>query len=852
GDHMYLSYGIRNRMNHMLKLSLKPEDRFSVSLNFEFFEGFPLARTGPFPREMFFIKDTTYVLYLAKDTFAVDELAAGHYKFHKFSINTPPNEADKKYLSRFGRMVLYNQYEIYLLKDGEFKQLQAKLHRTFHDEVIIDDDYWVLKSEEGLISIQQEGERTLLETRFQNVNLTYVFEDSEKNIWLCTKDEGLYMMPSSRIRYFNNFTKTLPSEAVYSIHGVGDTVYVGQNNGWITQFIEGKPTRNYQMANFKSVRAMKLLSKDTLVVGLDSKFGFIELKNGRFNSSEYEAPATKKIIFDQNGLLYSATSSGLYFLEPDKLRRISTISKISNLFKIERSYGLAVDDENRLWVGTIKGLYYTKDLSQPRRFPLEGLPSTVNITDLAYADSTLWVTTHQHGLLKIKNRQFIGQYTLKDGLLSNNCTALFDNGDELWVATNRGLNLLHKNSNEIIGIDTKAGLPSNEINAIYVHEDDIWIGTPGGLAIINRQEMSRPLTPPSVQIERIMVNGKPSTDDQIQQLNYRQNNLNFHFLGLAYKAQGKEQYRYRLLGIDTNWTESYSRDVTFHTLPPGSYEFQVEALTTATAKSLRPATVSFEIVEAWWKNSWFIVGLVLALMGISSWIIYRRQLNIRLKEQAENELKQKINRIRVQALQAQMNPHFVFNALNAIQNYLLTNDTEAAIDYLSHFAKMISFIFEYSSKKKVSLERELEFLNHYLKLEKLRFEEKIDIQLSIEPELEERTSEIYLPPLLIQPIVENAFKHGLYHKLDKGHLSIRFENSDKAAFKCTIEDDGIGRQEAAKYKHFQQSDRTTSSMKITLERLNLHHNATPEDYFCVTDLKNDQQQASGTRVEIWI
>ena len=273
-------------------------------------------------------------------------------------------------------------------------------------------------------------------------------------------------------------------------------------------------------------------------------------------------------------------------------------------------------------------------------------------------------------------------------------------------------------------------------------------------------------------------------------------------------------------------------------------------------KSKNPATVKFEILPPFWQTWWFRIGAISFLIA-SIWVI----LNTRFKriQERENErqaFQKKVNNLRMAALQTQMNPHFIFNALNAIQQFLTTNDQENAMIYLARFARLIRTIFEQSKKKEITLEEELDLLKLYLDLEKLRFKDKVSINLEVDKQLEEVLEDWKLPPLLIQPIVENAFKHGLMHKKSGGILNIKFI-SQNDLLKCIIEDNGIGRKKAKEINNWRPKNHQSSGIKSTQERLEIlarTKNRTSDTFknFDIIDLYDSNKNPLGTRIEMII
>jgi tetratricopeptide (TPR) repeat protein len=219
-------------------------------------------------------------------------------------------------------------------------------------------------------------------------------------------------------------------------------------------------------------------------------------------------------------------------------------------------------------------------------------------------------------------------------------------------------------------------------------------------------------------------------------------------------------------------------------------------------------------------------------------------------ERSKAELRQQATELEMQALRAQMNPHFIFNCLNAINHFILNNEPETASDYLSKFSKLIRMVLHLSQKDQISLQEELDALHLYIQLEQLRFQEHFQYTISCidctDPEA------IKLPPLLLQPFVENAIWHGLMHKSTPGELTIELTLQDNL-LRCTITDNGIGRGEAATRQYLSHAPKKSLGMKITANRLQLLNEGKNEDFFFrVIDLKNANGESAGTRVIITI
>ena len=214
------------------------------------------------------------------------------------------------------------------------------------------------------------------------------------------------------------------------------------------------------------------------------------------------------------------------------------------------------------------------------------------------------------------------------------------------------------------------------------------------------------------------------------------------------------------------------------------------------------------------------------------------------------ENKQKMTESRLQSLRLQMNPHFLFNALNSIQQMILANEEMVATKYLSKFSKLLRTILVHSDKEFISLKEELEILNLYVDLESIRFKDSFQYKIECDEDID--ADEVKLPTLLIQPFVENAIWHGLMHKEGERSLLIKFfENRDK--LHCIIEDNGIGRERSgeAKLATGQGNRHTSKGIQVSLERLRAMGNGNGHEASLeIIDLKNENGKAAGTRIEI--
>jgi tetratricopeptide (TPR) repeat protein len=245
-----------------------------------------------------------------------------------------------------------------------------------------------------------------------------------------------------------------------------------------------------------------------------------------------------------------------------------------------------------------------------------------------------------------------------------------------------------------------------------------------------------------------------------------------------------------------------------------------------------------------------LIGGILAFVLLG--IIFFRNLTLKQRnEKLKNErtqaiLQHKTVELEMQALRAQMNPHFIFNCLSSINRFILKNESEAASDYLTKFSRLIRMVLLNSKQTFITLQDELETLRLYLEMERLRFGNAFDYNISFVNEIEPES--IFIPPLLLQPFAENAIWHGLMHKQGKGHLDIELSVNGKI-LTCIITDNGIGRSKADSMKSKSTEKQKSMGLQITTERLALiNHDSNVKTFFTIQDLTDSNGIAAGTQV----
>lgn len=256
---------------------------------------------------------------------------------------------------------------------------------------------------------------------------------------------------------------------------------------------------------------------------------------------------------------------------------------------------------------------------------------------------------------------------------------------------------------------------------------------------------------------------------------------------------------------------------------------------------------SLKIKQQQTRLYYIISGIVLLI--ILSYLLFNRY---KLKQkQVRMELEKKSIEFEQRLLRTQMNPHFIFNSLNSINSFITDNNSDSAQIFLSKFARLMRYILENSRKTMVPIEDEIATLELNLELEQLRFDNRFDFKIGIDKSVDQENT--YIPPMLLQPFVENAILHGVAGLETRGLISIKMIPKNKVML-CSVEDNGVGRQKAMENKSMKSKSKHRSlGMQVTQERLDILKEKTGEDIFMrFIDLMDEANNPSGTRVELQI
>lgn len=649
-----------------------------------------------------------------------------------------------------------------------------------------------------------------------------ITEDSKGTVWVCSETRGVYAYDGKTFTEYGKKEGLASMKSNCCVAMPDDEIFVGTDNG-LSVISPSRRITNYHRSNGLGSDSVNCMLRDHLGrLWLTGGKSLTVYENGKFTSYQMASGPEENfsvwsLFEDSKGIIWLGTyPGGLYTFDGKQFTRVDKRLHIS----ADSYFGIDEDKDGRMYFGTLDGVFIYDGQTTDSITEINGLSS-----DLVYC------------MIMDKEKKF------------------------LWIGTNQGLSRFDVTAYSINKTKSLyafgkeegfSGVESNSNGAFISSNGTMWFGTVNGLIKYSPSEFRRNNAYTKTSITGIRLFYTDTTLPQHAELNYFSNNLSFEYVGICLTNPMKVRYKYMLTGFDSDWSpETSERVARYSNLPPGVYTFKVLSCNNEGLWNKDPAEFSFTISTPFWKRSWFWLLLTFFSVLVLTLSVVWRIRQVKQRERIESETQVAMARNELKALRAQMNPHFVFNSLNSIQHFILTNKSADAGKFLNKFARLMRVILNNSEKSLITLREEFEYLQLYLELEEMRFENKFSWSLHIEENVDVDYYEI--PAMLLQPYVENAILHGLTPKKEKGLLQI-IVRLQKNTLVCSIIDDGIGREKARELRQLsRRKDHQSLGMKITHDRLELINRLHGSQLsLTITDLKAEDGSAAGTRVDIFI
>ena len=625
---------------------------------------------------------------------------------------------------------------------------------------------------------------------------------------------------------------------------------------------------------YKRIQQVKLIKNK--VFASIYKEGFFKIsdtlspiiKNNDFQYSISDVKSLNVTIFSSEFDIYSYKNDEILKFNLAK----TTLGKNSFARKLIEFKGFLYGN-NSFGISKINSDDFTKE----KEYRLYGVSSfSKTRSQLFIGNQTGLLTLKNDSIIKLKgdpffNKPILSQANLNskfivvgtDGFgayVTDGKTALFidksknisiqnifiDTNKDIWFATQNGVYKATESNNKYSitkSFFESDGLISNNTNSVVRKNDSLYVATDLGLSILNlNQKKTNQLQ--SLYIKSIRANNKNYSTDSIS-IPYNKNNYVSVFFGaINYTNQHNLTFQYKLKPFQDEWIKTSTQEINFTDLKPNTYHLKLKVSNHRKDEKLK--TIVIRITPLWYQTLLFKVLIALFLLIIILIFNKWNKNKIEKKSIQKAEIQQKLAEQELYALRSQMNPHFVFNSLNAIQYFITKNEIDLSEKYLVKFAQLIRIFFDNSSKKYLTLENEVDLLKRYLEIEKMRFGTDFHYKFEIDKKLNNNT---LIPTMLLQPIVENAVNHGIFHNNRIGNLLISFIYIDSNSFKVSVIDDGIGIKKSQKIKANSLKKHNSKSTFIINDRLQLL-NQSKEWVVSMKTIDLTENDKTGTKVNL--
>lgn len=720
----------------------------------------------------------------------------------------------------------------------------------------------------------------LLENHIGDIFIQTLFKHKlTGDLWLGTKHHGLIRLKQS-IFSFLSAKKIIPSgKNIKDILALSDGAIVLASNNELVRLKNGKIAKSFKLQELKSLLPDKVseltindIERKGKLIWIATNHGFFTLNQNSLRLNYLGISSAQKFIVLNSGELFCYTGDQFVTFKHKngEILEKNPILVTDNEITITKM----LEFDSKVWVSTKNQGIYRFDNDEIQKFGRNnsGFHNVVN--DMLILPDSCIIAGGNNGILyKLKSKDdkliILDSLDSKDGLqgISVHGFQYLPDGS-IWCGTNLGVHRFdykswHPDSTVRYRFwNSNREIDFRGVESLVDGQGNIWVNSNHTLMKIEASNFNQEHVQysPSLLGIKIKYDNWKSKKSELNKwtnipknpihLNYSENYVSLNFGMLYCDNLENVRYRYRLVGLDDVWSDwKATNEAVYSNLKGGNYIFEIEARKLSSDKTGR-YSIELQVATAWWKTVWFwgIVSIVLASCIYLAVKFYKRK--VRYDEKQRTKQFNRVIGLKIKALQYQLDPHFIFNSLNSIQSYILDEEEDKALEYLSDFSMVLRNNINNANKNLISLSDELAYLKLYLKLEQMRFEEKFNFQIKIDKNI--NPLKVQIPPMLIQPFLEHSIRYGL-SKLDKvGNLEIRFSMEVDGYLKCQITDNGKGdRQIDIKN---QESDIVSgNSLQITCDRMKLLNKvlSNGKTYsYKINEIIDSKTQFSGVITEI--
>ncbi len=756
-------------------------------------------------------------------------------------ISTPPTGLRRHVIKKDNAFYVSFANRLYLISQGrilEIKKYPQEISGLYLDKT---GKIWV--------SVLYTGAYVYTDDDFNHYYLLLkrkspirVLQDNENSYWLSTTESGVYYLPGFNFYNYNEYG--FSDFNIISIASLDTMIYFSTFDQQLFNCIVHdnviKSINNIDYGDStKSIINDILATPDGTVWFLGNYL--LQYKNHQIKAIQQVWRGYSLALSNDGGLLVT-TSYGFYKFCGTKLCYQFTDPRVPT------SNSIYQDDKGTIWLGSINGLFSLIDdslYSWGQNVPI--LKTRIN--DIAQYKNYILLATSGLGFIALNpGDTTIINITSAQGLTSDFITHILVQDSVIWLGTNKGLTKITVTDSQnfkykLENYTSTDGLYAEEVRDLAPSGNAIFLATSRGLVSFFPKKLKKQYIYPKILIDSITIDGKRVNFTDKIIIKPSQHSLTIYFKAISFRAGKNIIYRYKIQGYDNNWNITKNRYIRIPNLPGGRYTIYLTAAAEPNIWTDKVRKIQIIKRQHFTQTTTFYILIFTFFILVIALISHFRIKAKRRQIEQERQLMLAEQR----ALRSQMNPHFIFNALNSIRRFILENDIDKADYYLTSFATLMRKVLDNSRQNFITLENELQTLKLYLELEHLRFDESFDFEIKVDPSID-----IYnwlIPPMIIQPFVENAIWHGLALKKSDGKLLLEFQKKGDKVL-CIIQDNGIGRKRAQQIAAKRKGHKSTG-LSNTAERLDLISRLYGKKISLkIIDLYDENNEPAGTRVEI--
>jgi ligand-binding sensor domain-containing protein len=707
----------------------------------------------------------------------------------------------------------------------------------------INNDLWAINSKNKgfyLIHIDTLTKTISCSTKkyFSDHFCSCIYSDKQKRLWIGT-GEGLFM-ENSRPQIIYSFSiKTKNADdnfSITSLYITPDKIFAGTSKKEVlvldkqTKQIIRRVSFDTLSHRDNAILSFQLIHPDTLWIAAPSGLAWLNIRN--FTSGVISAGGLFKnyepqfLYRDKKNNLWVGTNAinRLIYYNSHTGNFDSLTDKTNPLLKINIVNGLAEDNKGNIWIsGDAIGRWNPRQ--QKVDTMIEYLSTQKNrkkgFAVMNDSNGDIWIMLNDDGFARITGSAPV--HIRPDNLLFNsNSTAFFTLlQDKIFIPTETGIGYFDVHSFNGMTFNYADGLPAQVVTTKYFSYDSsdrtIWFACKNILCRLPAIANANYFQPPVLNIADLAINNDSVINYPSAQISLRhnQNVIKISLSAINFSDPQNMRFAYRIKNIsDTTWTDmGNQQNILLTNISPGTYRIQAKVYAFDNKWPGQTKEIEINILPPFWKTSWFLALVILIVAG-SAYFLYRKRIN---------SLKQKTNldkllaQTEMKALHSQMNPHFIFNSLNSIMQMVMNDEKMNAGRYLSNYAQLVRMNLEHSQRNFITLRENIDYLQLYLDLEKIRtnnFVHSLELDEGLNPD------EILLPPMLIQPFIENAIWYGPSNTHIPMKLDIRFSKK-KDQLLCIVEDNGIGIDASMKIKNEKTVSYTSMGINNVRQRIRI-------------------------------